>query len=191
MTENRIEEEILRALRRITRAIDLRSRKLANTFGLTGPQLVCLRALLFLGQTTPSKLAREISLSQGTVTGILDRLLARQLIKRNPSKNDRRLVEVELTDAGAALVKQAPSPLQEQFLEQLEALPLEEQESILRTLSRIVDMMGGGQLEAAAVLSTSPAAQSEEEVKDVLNTGEVEVALRAEFASGTESDESK
>ena len=39
------EEEILRALRRITRAIDLHGRSLVAPFGLTVPQLVCLRAI--------------------------------------------------------------------------------------------------------------------------------------------------
>jgi len=178
-----IEEAVLRSLRRITRAIDLHSRKLANTFGLTGPQLVCLRALS--GQeapTTPSALARDVSLSQGTVTGIIDRLVARQLVSRERNPTDRRLVTVSLTEAGRALVGEAPSPLQEQFAEQLAALALHEQERIRDTLEAVVSMMGGDAIEAAPVLSTSPAAQSPAEMRDVLEVGDPDVSVVADMA---------
>lgn len=147
------EDRILRALRRITRSIDLHSRQLATSYGLTGPQLICLRTLGQLGEITPGRLAREVSLSQATITGIVDRLVARQLVNRERSSVDRRQVTVSLTEAGAALVASAPSPLQERFVEQLAACDLEEQETICTTLERIVEMMGGENLEAAPVLS--------------------------------------
>ena len=179
-----IEESVLKSLRRITRAIDLHSRKLANTFGLTGPQLVCLRSLSRQAPTTPSALAREVSLSQGTVTGIVDRLVARQLVSRERNPTDRRLVTVSLTEAGRALVAQAPSPLQEQFAGQLAALDLGEQERIRDTLETVVGMMGGDAIEAAPVLSTSPAAQSPAEMRDVLEVGGTDVSVVAEMAPG-------
>jgi DNA-binding MarR family transcriptional regulator len=177
-----VEDEILRALRRITRAIDLHSRRLANTYGLTGPQLVCLRALQRLGRASPSALAKEVSLSQGTVTGIVDRMLARQLVTRERNPLDRRQVLVGLTSAGHALVAQAPSPLQERFVQQLAQLPDGEQTQIRDTLECIVTMMGGEQFEAAAVLSSSSAAQSPEEVRDVLDAGETDLAVVAHLA---------
>jgi DNA-binding MarR family transcriptional regulator len=179
MTRN-IEEDILRSLRRISRAIDLHSRKLANTFGLTGPQLVCLRAIGQLEWTTLTSLSREVSLSQGTVTGIIDRLAARQLITRKRNPKDRRQVTVELTDAGRALVDQAPSPLQEVFVQRLAELAVGEQNAIRDTLNRVVQMMDSETIEAAPVLSTSSVAQSSEEVRDVLEAGESSVAVAAE-----------
>ncbi len=163
------EENILRALRRISRAIDLHSRHLASTFGLTGPQLVCLRALGQREHATPSELAKEVSLSQATVTGIVDRLVARQLVTRERKHKDRRLVTVTITKAGRDLIEQAPSPLQESFLERLRALPDEEQDRLSSTLSTIVSMMGGDDIHAAAVLSTSPAPLNEAEGRDVIS----------------------
>jgi DNA-binding MarR family transcriptional regulator len=160
-----LEEDILRSLRRITRAISLHSRKLANTFGLTGPQLVCLRAVGQYGQITPSALSTEVSLSKGTVTGIIDRLLARQLVTRARNPRDRRQVTLAITDAGRALVEQAPSPLQERFIERLSALAAEDQQRIRDTLGEVVRMMDSEAMEAAPVLSTSYAAQYDEEVE--------------------------
>jgi DNA-binding MarR family transcriptional regulator len=177
-----LEEEVLIALRRITRAIDLHSRKLANTFGLTGPQLVCLRALARIGQTNPGALAKHVALSQGTVTGIVDRLLARQLVTRERNPRDRRQVTLAITSAGRALVEQAPSPLQERFLSRLSQLSATKQTQIRDTLGQIATMMGGDEIEAAPVLSTSPAAQSTGEVRDVLEAGETDVAWRADIA---------
>ena len=147
------EEDILRSLRRITRAIDLHSRKLANRFGLTGPQLVCLRAVARQGTVTASALARDVSLSGATVFGFLDRLAARQLITRERSTKDRRQVVAELTEAGRALIEQAPSPLQERFVSRLGALPMAEQLRLRDTLRSIVEMMDGEELDAEPVLS--------------------------------------
>jgi DNA-binding MarR family transcriptional regulator len=179
-----IEEDILRSLRRISRAIDLHSRKLFNDLGLTGPQLVVLRTIARVGPVTPSAVAREVSLSQATVTGIIDRLEGRQLVIRGRSDRDRRLVTVSATDAGQVLVDSAPSPLQDRFVERLAALPNDEQEQIREALSRIVIMMGSEDVPAAAVLSTSSAAQSPEEAKDMLAAGETDVAVLAEILPG-------
>ncbi len=162
-TAPEVKEDILRSLRRITRAIDLHSRHLAHTFGLTGPQLVCLRTVGVRGKMTPSELAKEVALSQATITGIIDRLAARQLVARERSTNDRRLVTVVITSAGRALIDQAPSPLQERFAERLSVLSPAEQENIRDTLWRIVRMMDGEEIMAAPVLSTSSVALAAEE----------------------------
>ena len=158
---NDLEEDILIALRRIIRAVDIHSRYLANTVGLTGPQLVCLRVLGRLGRCTPSELARHVALSQATVTGIVDRLARRQLVTRARSEADRRLVEVTITEAGAAVLEQSPSALQEKLARRLHDLPAAEQENIRTTLEKIVHMMDGEELDAAPVLSTSATAPSE------------------------------
>ncbi|MBX2810465.1 MAG: MarR family transcriptional regulator [Myxococcales bacterium] len=181
MSSTPIEEAILRALRRITRSIDLHSRKLASTFGLTGPQLICLRALGQVEYSTPSALAKELSLSQATVTGIVDRLDTRQLLVRERSMKDRRLVTVTITEAGRALIEQAPYPLQESFVERLLSLPAQEQANILNTLEQVVQMMGGEDIKAAAVLSTSSTPVSTEEV------GVGIVNLSPELLEGTET----
>jgi DNA-binding MarR family transcriptional regulator len=95
-----------------------------------------------------------VALSNATVTGIIDRLAARQLVSRQRSERDRRLVKVSVTPAGHALVVQAPSPLQEQFVRRLAALPDADQQRIRDTLDEMVHMMGSERLEAAPILST-------------------------------------
>ena len=102
--ENPVEDRVLRSLRRIVRAIDLHSRQLESQFGLTGPQLVCLRVIAHEGPLQPSELARRVDLSQGTVSGIVDRLARRQYISRRRGTKDRRRVTLSVLPAGRDLL---------------------------------------------------------------------------------------
>ena len=141
------EDRILRALRRITRATDLHSRKLVHDWKLTLPQLVCLRQLAADGETTASALSRQISLSQATVTGILDRLEARKLLTRERSAGDRRRNILKLTAAGRKLVAEAPGPLQEEFAQRLAAMDEAGRDEVALTLEHLVELMSGDESE--------------------------------------------
>jgi DNA-binding MarR family transcriptional regulator len=151
------EEQILRSLRRIIRAVDLYSRRLMAEHGLSGPQLLCLKQLDKRGELLSGALARGMSLSPATVTGILDRLESRGLVARERRVEDKRTVVVRLTAAGRKLIQQAPSPLQDDFLVKLRALPERRQASICRTLKSIVSMMSAEDLDAAPLLASGEA----------------------------------
>lgn len=149
-------ESILRSLRRISRAIDLYSRHLAKHYRLTGPQLVCLRAIA-AGPLCASALARDVSLSKATVTGILDRLEARGFIRRSRSTDDRRRILVDLTPAGRELLDRAPTPLQQRFAGRLAGLQDAAQAEMDAVLERIVCMMEAEDLDVAPLLAAGPA----------------------------------
>jgi DNA-binding MarR family transcriptional regulator len=158
-----LEEQVIAALRRITRAIDLHSRLLLHKSGLTTPQLAALQTIQRMQRLTVGALARRIHLSQGTVTGILDRLQRRGLVVRVRGSRDRRSVLVELTEAGDKLVKEAPSLLQERFQRGLSQLQEWEQTMILATLQRIASMMDAEKIEAVTVLGLGVAGSAEED----------------------------
>lgn len=145
---------LLIALRRITRAIDLHSRTLLRDHQLTGPQLLVLRTVQRHGETLAGVVAREISLSQPTVTGILTRLEAKGLVARRRSDEDRRKILLRATPAAEVMMAQAPPLLQESFLRQYEALPEWQQTQILSSFQRVVAMMDADTLDAAPVLAT-------------------------------------
>ena len=161
--DNPVEDRALRSLRRIVRAIDLHSRQLENQFGLTGPQLVCLRVIALEGPLQPSELARHVDLSQGTVTGIVDRLARRQYVSRRRGTKDRRRVTLSVLPAGRDLLEEAPSPLQTRFAERLAALPRENQSVIATMLEQIVGMMDAEDLDAAPLLALGDPVQMEDE----------------------------
>ena len=104
MTEINQEDQVLINLRQIIRATDLYSRQLNKEVGLTAPQLLILQAIRGLGAVSISKLSQQVSLSQATVTNIIDRLESRGLVARHRSTEDRRVVHATLTEVGARKV---------------------------------------------------------------------------------------
>ena len=148
---NRI-DEVLISLRRVTRAIDLHSKHLMKTAGLTAPQMLILQTLRDQGDAIISDVANHISLSQATVTSILDRLEKRGLVMRERSQQDKRKVYACLTDAGSELIRNAPMPLQDYFIRQFSDLQDWEQTHIISALQRVAHMMDAQHIDAAPLL---------------------------------------
>ena len=147
-----VEDQMINALRRITRAIDLHSRLLLQRNGLTTPQLVVLQAIQRRQPANAGTIAKDVYLGPATITGILGRLEDRELISRTRSQTDRRSVMVQLTEKGAKLIADAPSLLQERFRSELAGLREWEQTMILSTLQRVAAMMDDGSVEVAPEL---------------------------------------
>lgn len=147
-----LQSDVLVALRRIMRATSLHSRKLGKSVGLTVPQLVVIRAIGHEGMPSASEVARAVSLSQATVTTILNRLEERGLLTRERSTQDRRRVILQLTEAGNAALREAPLPLQDTFSGRFDALPPWEQHQIVSALARVAEMMDADGIDAAPLL---------------------------------------
>lgn len=145
-------DEVLVALRRVIRATDLYSSYLAKTTGLTAPQILLLQTVRAKGQVTIGELASDMSLSQATVTTIMDRLEKRELVFRERSKEDKRKVFAFLTEQGHAMLAKAPTPLQDQFAVQFAKLQDWEQSTIVASLQRVAHMMHAQNIDAAPVL---------------------------------------
>ena len=176
-----MENQIVAAIRRIMRAVDLHSRRLAEEHGLTGPQLATLQAAASLGEPSTGVLARAVHLSGPTVTGILDRLTKRGLVDRTRNGQDRRSVTVCLTSDGEKILAAAPSLLQDRFRQELVSLEEWEQTTILATLQRIAAMMDAESLDASPLLVPGPldaatqgAAPVMPPVKPAAESGELE-----------------
>ncbi|HEY3858016.1 MAG TPA: MarR family transcriptional regulator [Gammaproteobacteria bacterium] len=140
-------KDIFMDLRRIMRAMDVYSRQLAGSHGLTGPQMLCLREITAHGSLTTGALAQAVALSPATLTGILDRLEARGLVSRERRPEDKRRVVVSLTAHGQQMAQELPSPLQERFGSRMTELSTDEQTAIRIALSSIVRMMELEELE--------------------------------------------
>jgi hypothetical protein len=73
-TKPQMYRELLANLRRITQAISLHSRDLQRRYGLTGPQLILLNEIARHHEISVTELAKSISVSQATVTEVLNRM---------------------------------------------------------------------------------------------------------------------
>jgi len=151
-----VEDEIVAALRRIIRGVDLHSRHLVYEVGLTWPQLATLRAAERLGDCSIGALARALHLGQPTLTGIVQRLERAGYVKRSPHEQDGRSVNISITQTGRDLLKDAPSLLQDRFHTGLAKLKDWERFQTLASLQRIAEMMDVEALDASPILVAGP-----------------------------------
>ncbi len=75
--------KVMKSIRRIVRAIDMRSKKVARDTGLTIPQIVILHAVKERGMVTTAALSKHADLSAATTVTILDKLESRGLVTRS------------------------------------------------------------------------------------------------------------
>ncbi|MFP4012170.1 MAG: MarR family winged helix-turn-helix transcriptional regulator [Spirochaetaceae bacterium] len=156
MNGNGLSQEVLSTLRQIIRAIDLHSKQLSKNYGLTGPQLLLIREIASEPDISVGKLAKRVSLSQATVTSIVDRLEARDLARRIRSSTDKRKVALEVTEKARDILRENPTFLQEQFISNFERLEKWEQLLILSSLQRVATMMNAEEFTPSPVLSREP-----------------------------------
>ena len=130
------------ALRKIMHGVDAYSRRLFREYKVTGPQLMCLYAIIENGQVTSSSLSKKLKLSASTLNGILDRLEQNGFIKRERNDPDRRKVTITATEKGVEITNNAPLPLQDRLVEAIKELPELEQAAIALSLERVAILMG-------------------------------------------------
>lgn len=145
-------EQLLIALRQITRAIDIHSKQLLRETGLTTSQLMILQSIQREGFSTPTAIARDIHLSQATVTNVLARLAQHGLINREKSGGDRRSTKITLTDQGLKRIESAPELLQSGFLREFRKLEPWEANMLTSALQRMALMMNAEELDASPIL---------------------------------------
>ena len=153
------DEELLVALRRVIRAIDLRSKQLSRDVGLTGPQLLVMQNINKQAGIMVRQIADNINLSPATVTSILDRLETKQLVQRIRSTEDKRKVGVYLTDQGHEILEDAPLPFQEHFINRFAQLKEWEQSQMVATMQRIASMMDAEDIDASPMLEVGSLAE--------------------------------
>jgi len=119
--------------------------ELDDTERLTMPQLRCLQALAVTGTALTTQLARKMEVAVPTMTGRIDGLVARGFVERHPDSEDRRQIQLVLTDAGRAhLVRCQEATLNrlEGLLENLQADQRERLGSVLQEVVSVLDQQG-------------------------------------------------
>ena len=106
-------------------------------YGLTAPQFGVLEALYHLGPLPLGTLADKLLVTGGNVTYVMDRLEKQELVRRERSPQDRRVIQANLTAKGAALIADV-FPGHAEFVERLSGnLESGEQEELRRLLKKL------------------------------------------------------
>jgi DNA-binding MarR family transcriptional regulator len=132
--------EVLSRVSRLARHLDRARRTAFAERDLEPWEFDVLSALRRAGapyQLTPSKLLTQTLVTSGTMTNRIDRLAAKDLVKRLPDPGDRRGVLVQLSDTGRERVDGAFERLLAQERDLLDGLSADERKALaglLRTL---------------------------------------------------------
>ncbi len=159
--ESDLSNPTLQALRRILRATEIGSRKLATTTGLTPSQMLVLREIAARDQATPSAIAAALKFSQATITNVVDRLVLSGLVTRERSDRDKRQIMLHATEAGRDALACAPDLLQSQFTDRFASLAAWEQAMILASLEKLSVILGAQDMDVAPLLDSGAIDRSE------------------------------
>lgn len=171
MRASEVSERVLGALRQIIRAIDVHSRKLVLEYGLTGTQLLILKVAGASGEVAVGEIAKRVSLSPATVTGVLDRLEKRGYVERTRDHEDKRRMMVRVTSGGKGALEGAPPLLQEHFVARFGELAEWEQTLLLSSLQRVAAMMETEEMKGEGLIVAEPLSAAAQETVDVIDRG--------------------
>ncbi|WP_426022903.1 MarR family winged helix-turn-helix transcriptional regulator [Brevundimonas sp. PWP3-1b1] len=132
---------LVRSVRRIAQAIDVRSREIAHLTGLTLPQILVLQSIRALGEVSTSAISRDVSMSPPTVVAVLDKLETKGMAVRYRSTTDRRVVHVRLTDQGREALAGSPSLFGQGFMTAFARLPHADRVAMATAVEGLAAMM--------------------------------------------------
>lgn len=155
MKSKKVVAGIIDDIRRIFQVITEQSRKVEHETGLTGPQLWVVKILKESSPMKVSDLARRMYLHPATMVGLLDRLEAKDLVRRTRSETDRRVVHIDLTEHGHVLVeKKSPEVVQSLLVSGLEVLSEQKLQNIANGLDRVVQILGVQDIPPQLIMSS-------------------------------------
>ena len=94
------------------RALELNRNRIAETEGMSGIELRAFFRVAANAGITPKELASRLGVTSGAVTGISTRLVEAALVRRVEHPDDRRSIQLELTERGFEVMDR----IQEDFL---------------------------------------------------------------------------
>ena len=113
------------------------SEKLLSEESLTRPQYQALRCVAERGPTPMKGISDRLLVTPANITGIIDRLESKGLLRRKPYHGDRRATIIELTPKGVAVQKRVSSKYKEFMQDSLKALTRDEKETLRDILAKL------------------------------------------------------
>ncbi|UKN01393.1 MarR family transcriptional regulator [Paracrocinitomix mangrovi] len=146
--------DILVGLRKIIRSIHLESKMIQKQYGVSIPQLLCLKYLKNQEEfkATAKDLRNYMNLNASTITGIIGRLEKKGYVAKMPKGADKRMSVVALTALGSSVVDKVPPLLHSKLTLKLKELPKGKLKEIQDAIDLLIEFMGTEQLDASPVI---------------------------------------
>lgn len=107
---------------------------------LTMQQFKVVMILSMQGSVSGQELAQQLGVGLGTVTGIVDRLIARDLVDRREDPDDRRIRRIGLTEQGRTFADEIADAGLARFRMVLERLDTETLRSFEQTMRKFTEV---------------------------------------------------
>ena len=104
---------------------------------LTPTQFTALLRTVQARRTTQNLLGRLTAMDPATIQGVVQRLIARGVIRRRPDPMDRRMAVLEPTEAGVALIAGVVACARKAHDTALAPLSIEERDQLLALLRKM------------------------------------------------------
>lgn len=111
----------------------------SSQYPLSLAQMLLLKILNEKGTCSPSGIAQMMGITSGAVTSLTDRLISQELIQRERSELDRRVVMISLTPRGSKLADGIEQERMEKMVEIFSSLPEEDIEALIRIYKKLAD----------------------------------------------------
>jgi MarR family transcriptional regulator, organic hydroperoxide resistance regulator len=134
--------EFLRLLWAIDHHLHSRSRKMHDQVGITGQQRLVLRLVEHVPGLSAGRLAAILHLHPSTVTGLVNRLVALRLLRRERAADDSRRLSLGLTQRARAFLGTNPISAEHPVGSVLDELPADQVAVTREVLRRVAVALG-------------------------------------------------
>ena len=144
--------DFLRLIWSVDHALQRRSKAMAATLGITGPQRLVIRIIGRFPSIHAKQLADILHLHPSSLTALLKRLERRHLVRRWPDERDRRRWLLGLTRQGQALNRETPGTIEAAVQRVLKTTTKDDLDCTRAVLSKLArELDGGGRSRASGV----------------------------------------
>ncbi len=113
-----------------------------GTSDLTPRQFAVLRALEETDEPSQAVLVEKTGIDRSTMADIIRRLVSRSLVSRRRTRRDARMYAVRLTDKGKLVLRSSEPAVLATDDRILSALAPAQRDQFLKSLGRIIDLLG-------------------------------------------------
>jgi MarR family transcriptional regulator, 2-MHQ and catechol-resistance regulon repressor len=131
--------KVIRSLAEAYYSFNLVSSRNIESLGLTAPQFDVLATLYDTEGLTCKQISSGTLVTKGTLTGIIDRLIDKNLVYREKGRIDARQVIIRLTPEGLSLIEKVFSPQIEHLKSHMNHLSPQDMTEMIQSFYKLRD----------------------------------------------------
>jgi DNA-binding MarR family transcriptional regulator len=132
---------VLKEFRLIFKSMKRHFQWVEKQTGISGAQLWALAAVVGQPGIRVTELGKSMAIHQSTTSNLVERLVNADLMRRERSAKDQRVVQLFPTAKGSRLVKKAPMPVRGVLMDGLEKLSPKELAALVTSLKTLIGKM--------------------------------------------------